>query len=284
MTFVQPLALLLLLPAAGLAAWLWFRRGRAGTGLPGHWNRIVDTAMQSFMVGRVVARRRLPVGFWCVLWTLLVLALSRPVLDLPQPAATGNLAGRVIAMDLGVPGDTARQRMIAYRILDAAPEIPTALVAATGEAFDVVPFTTDRTHLDRYLAVIKPGVMPVSGRAPGLAITHAETLLDRAGMIVGQTVLLTGGAVPLAQGSRAGNWLRAVVADRTGSDWERYAGQTEARLVDDHTLGVMLDDLDHRIADTLRDRDDALGLAAAPWLIAAAAGLWLLFFRRIRSA
>ncbi len=285
MTLAQPFALLLLLPAAGLAVWLRFGRGAAGPDLPGHWNRIVDPKMRSFMAGRVVALRRRPVGFWCTLWALLVLALARPVLDFPGPPAAGNLVGRVIALDLGTHGEVERQRLLAYRLLDAAPDVPTAVVAATGEAFGVVPFTTDRAHLDRYLQVIGPGVMPVSGRAPGMAVTHAESLLARAGMVVGQSVLITGGTVPAARGAAAGDWLRAVVVhDRNDAAWKPYAAGLGARLADAGTLDGIVDDLDRRVADTLRDRDDATDLAAAPWLIAAGAGLWLFFFRRIRSA
>ena len=285
MTFAYPFALLLLLPAFGLLAWLKLWHGRAGLGLPGHWHRIIDTTMQSFMVKQVVSQRQLPVGLWLVIWALLVLALARPVLDVGEPAPSGNLVGRVIALDVGASVDPERQRWIAYRILDAAPTTPTALVVATGEAFDIVPFTTDRGHLDRYLQVIKPEVMPVSGRSPGMAVTHAESLLARAGMVVGQLVLVTGGTVPAAEAAAAGDWLRAVVVDGDrASAWEDYAERIGAQLADTTTIDDVISELDGKVADTLQDSDDAAGFAAGPWLIAAAACLWLLFFRRIRSA
>ena len=285
MSFAQPFAFLLLLPAFGLVAWLTLWRGQAGMGLPGHWHRAIDTAMQAFMAGRVVSQTRLPVVLWLAIWTLLVLALARPFLDSGDPDPSGNLAGRVIALDLGAGVDAERQRVIAYRILDAAPTTPTAVVAATGEAFDIVPFTIDRAHLDRYLQVLEPAVMPVSGRAPGMAITHAESLLARAGMVVGQLVLVTGGAAPAADATEAGDWLRAGVVDgHPGAAWEAYAARIGARLADETTIRDIIDDLDGTVADAVRDSDDASEFAVAPWLVAAAALLWLLFFRRVRSA
>ena len=240
--------------------------------------------MQSFMARQVVSQNRLPLLFWLTIWTLLVLGLARPTLDSGEPTAYANLAGRVIAFDLGAGMDVDRQRSIAYRILDAAPTVPTALVLATAEAFDVVPLTTDRAHLDRYLRVIKPDVMPVSGRAPGIAIVHAESVLARADIVVGQLVLLTGGRVPAAEATTPGDWLRALVVggDRV-SDWEGYADRIGARLTDETSIQAVIDDLDDQVADAIRDSDGAADFALGPWLIAVAAFLWLFFFRRVRS-
>ncbi len=285
MSLVNPLALLLLLPAFALVGWLTLWRSQAAMSLPGHWHRIIDAPMQAFMAQQVVSQNRLPVVLWLAIWTLLVLGLARPILDLGEPTTYGNLAGRVIALDLGADVDVESQRLIAYRILDAAPTMPTALVVATAEAFDIVPFTTDRAHLDRYLQVIKPEVMPVSGRAPGIAITHAESLLARAELVVGQLVLVTGGGVPAGDVTAAGDWLRALVVDRDSlSNWEGYADRIDARLTDEAAIHAVINDLNSKVADALRDSDEAADFALGPWLIGGAALLWLLFFRRIRSS
>jgi hypothetical protein len=285
MSFVHPFALLLLLPALSLVAWLTLWRGQAVMRLPGHWHRIIDMTMQSFMAKQVVSQNRLPLLFWLTIWTLMVLGLARPILDFGEPTAYGNLAGRVIALDIGAGIDVDRQRLIAYRIVDAAPTVPTALVVATAEAFDVVPLTTDRAHLGRYLQVIKPDVMPVSGRAPGIAIVHAESLLERADIVVGQLVLLTGGRVPAAEATTPGDWLRALVVDRDRvSDWEGYADRIGARLTDETSIQAVIDDLDNEVAHAIRDSDEAAEFALGPWLIAVAALLWLFFFRRVRSS
>jgi len=285
MSFVHPFVLVLLLPAFGLVAWLTLWHGQAAMSLPGHWHRAISPTMQSFMAKQVVSQNRLPLGLWLTIWTLLVLGLARPILDYGEPTIYGNLAGRVIALDIGSGVDVERQRLIAYRILDAAPTTPTALVVFTAEAFDIVPFTTDRAHIDRYLEVIEPEVMPVSGRAPGIAITHAESLLARADMVVGQLVLVTGGGVPAANATAAGDWLRALVVDRENvSAWQGYADRIGARLTDETAIGAVIDDLNAEIADALRDSDEAAEFALGPWLVGGAALLWLFFFRRIRSS
>ena len=284
MNIVHPLALLLLLPALAVLAWLKWWRGEAAMRLPGQWRRTVQKAMRSFMAERVVAQSRLPVWFWLLIWTLLVLALARPILDLGKPVPYSNLAGRVITIDLGAGINVDRQRLMVDRLLDAAPAMPTALVIATSEAFDIVPFTTDRAHVDRYLKVIAPEIMPVSGRALGIAIVHGESMLERADIAVGQLILLTGGAVPPAEATRAGGWLRALVVDAASmAAWTGYADRIGARLTDDTAVQAIVDDLDSRVADAVRDSDRASDLALAPWLTALAALLWLLFFRRMRS-
>ncbi len=284
MSFAEPRALLLLVPAITLVAWLTLRQGQAVMSLPGHWRRIIDTTMQPFMAQRVVSQIRLPVVLWSATWALLVLCLARPILDIGEPTEYGNLAGRVIALDIGAGRDIERQRLIAFRILDAAPSVPTALVVATAEAFDIVPFTTDRAHLDRYLRVIDPELMPVAGRAPGIAITHAEALLKRADMAVGQLVLVTGGGAPTIAATGAGKWLRALVVDPNGADgWQAYADRIGARVADDTSIDAVIDDLDDEVAKALRDSDDAAAYDLRPWLVSAAALLWLFFFRRIGS-
>ena len=171
------------------------------------------------------------------------------------------------------------------RGLPADPRVPTALVVATAEAFGIVPFTTDRAHLDRYLQVIRPEIMPVSGRAPGIAITQAESLFTRAEMVVGQLVLVTGGEVPAGDVTVAGDWLRALVVDHENvSAWKEYADRIGARLTDETAIDAVIDDLNAEVADAVRDSDDAAEFALAPWLVGGAVLLWLFFFRRIRSS
>jgi len=284
MSFAYPLALLLLLPPVAFFVWLRVFYGKSGLTLPGHWRRTIDGAMQPFMAGRVVSENALPLLFWAGLWTLLVLALARPVIGSDKPEDYGNVAGRVIALDLGAGMDIEGQRLLAYRIFDAAPHTPTALVLATSEAFDVVPFTTDRAQLERYLQVAAPEVMPMEGRAPGIAITHAEKVLSRAELVVGQLVVLTGGRAPAAIAAPGGKWLRALVVDSPSIDqWRAFADGAGARLVDETQVQSLIDQLDSEVSSALRDTNRPGDFVLAPWLLALAALLWLLFFRRVRT-
>ena len=75
-----------------------------------------------------------------------------------------------------------------------------------------------------------------------------------------------------------------VVVDSDGlPDWAGYADQIGARLAGDTAIQTVIDDLENRVADAVRDSGKASDLALAPWLVALAALLWLLFFRQVRS-
>lgn len=284
MSFVTPSALLLMLPALALMGWILLWRGSDALRLPGHWHRLIDPVMQPFMARQVVSPNRMPWVFWLAVWTLLVLGLARPVIGWAAPSDFGNLAGRVIALDMGAGVPVERQKLLVYRIIEASPATPTALVVATAEAFDIVPFTTDRSHIERYLEVLSADVMPVAGRATGIAVVHAERVLQRAGLAVGQLVLLSGGRAPPSDTVAAGDWLRAVVVDDAAPEWQVYARSIGARLADGSSLDDVIDDLDDAVADALRGGDRSGDLELRPWLIAGAALLWLLYFRRIRSS
>ena len=285
MTFAAPEALFLMLPALATVAWIVFWRGADSLRLPGHWHRVIDAAMQPFMARQVISPNRAPWIFWLAIWTLLVLGLARPVIGAGAPAPYGNLAGRVIALDLGAGVVLEHQKLLVYRMLETSPATPTALVVATAEAFDIVPFTTDRAHVERYLEVLGPDVMPVAGRAAGIAVTHSEAVLERAGLAVGQLVLLTGGPPPPQDTVPATDWLRAVVVeDDPAQGWARYASGIGARLADARSLDDVIEDLDDAVAAALRDTEQPGDLDLRPWLIGCAGLLWLVFFRRIRSA
>ena len=284
MSFVEPFALLLLLPAAALAAWLALTPHAGSLALPGHWHRVIEAGMQRFMAAQVLSRNRVPWLFWLVTWTLIVLGLARPVFDEGAPEDLGNLAGRVIAIDMSAKADLQQQVLLAYRILDAAPNIPTALVVATAEAFEIVPLTTDRTYFDRYLQVLSTDLMPIDGRAPAIAVIHSEQLLTRAEVAVGQVVLLTGGLPPQAEPAEADEWLRAVIVDRNEiAAWEGFSERAGAQLAGDNAIQGVIDELSGRVAAALRDSGRSGEFELRPWLLAAAAVFWLLFFRRVRG-
>lgn len=284
MKFVTPEALFLMLPALAVVAWIVFWRGTDALRLPGHWHRVIEPAMQPFMARQVVSPNRVPWVFWLAIWTLLVLGLARPMIGSATPSDFGNLAGRVVVLDMGSSVPVERQKLLVYRMIEASPATPTAVIVATAEAFDIVPFTTDRAHIERYLEVLSPDVMPVAGRAPGIAVVQAEKVLKRAGLAVGQLVMLTGGPPPPSDTVAAGEWLRAVVVDRPTAGWEAYARSIGARLADESGLEDVVGDLDDAVSDALRDGDRSGEMALGPWLVALAGLLWLLFFRRIRSS
>ena len=287
MSFAAPWILLLLLPAYVALAWLKITWRSGAARLPGDWRRVIEPVLQPFMARYAASDAPPRVGLALAIWTLLVLALAHPSFDTGKSTRYANLAGRVIALDLGAEADIRRQRLAAVRLIEAAPDVPTAIVAATSESFEAVPMTTDRAHLERYLQALDAEVMPVGGRFLELAAAHGEALLSRASMLAGQVVLISGGAPPAHGAVKPPQWPRALVIVGDGfhaPQWRAYARQTQAQLTDVDGLAPLSRDLQRDMQRAERQSDRAARWDLTPWLSGAALLLWLGFFRRRETA
>lgn len=286
MTLLHPWFLLVCL----LAAWPLMadrlRSRGAGSHLPGAWQRLVSREMRGIVAGQVrVTHDRLGALTTGALWLVLGLALAGPVVQTEPSAAVSNLAGRVVVVDLSDADGGAAVRSMARTVAAGQTGLPMALVAATGDAFDVVPFTTDLQHFERYLAVLEPALMPVGGHEPHRAIAHAEAMLVRAGMIAGQVVLITSAtAVPSRKLARD-RWLRAIVHVSPGGQpppaIRALAEETNATLV----MAAESPTLDRQLAQTVSGLVDGSPdlsgqMPLQPWLAGLAGIFWLLLFRR----
>lgn len=285
MTLLQPLFLIVCLGALlPLSAF----RGRAlvPAGLPAGWSRLVAPDMRAIAQRHVIPSRDLAsAAISALLWLCLGLALSEPVLQDGDGDGAANLAGRVLVLDMSDDSQSEAVRVTAARLAEALPEVPVALVAATGDAFDIVPFTTDRQHIRRYLTVLSRDVMPVGGHEPLRAIAHAEAMLVRAGMIAGQTVLITSTTVaPTGQLARD-RWLRAIVSVRASGEapagLQATADQSDAVLIAQTDLNGLDNALTEAIAALVEDSPELSGnTPLQPWLIGLCCLLWLFQCRR----
>ena len=171
--------------------------GRRELQLPGAWHRAIQTDLKPALTG-AISEVRTPLRRMALLslWLLFGMALARISFGHIETPKLRNLDARVVVIDLGVP-EIADERVAAARyLIDNADDVPTAVVAVTEHAFDVVPLTRDDTHLDRYLQVLKRDVMPIDGRALMTGIERAISLLDRAGIQARQITVFTGGTPP----------------------------------------------------------------------------------------
>jgi hypothetical protein len=285
MIMLKPLFLLVclgaLLPLAGL------RGSRlVPAGLPAGWSRLVTPEMRGLVARHVIASRDMT-GTLLVaaLWLTMGITLSEPVLIDGEGGASANLAGRVLVLDMSDPDRSDAVRSAALDLAETLPDVPVALVAAAGDAFDIVPFTTDRQHIRRYLSVLNHDVMPVKGYEPQRAIAHAEAMLVRAEMIAGQSVLITGSeTVPAGQLARD-RWLRAVMFVRQGSSApapiSALADNADARLVAAGEHSEIDADLSEAISSLIEDTTELSGQTPLqPWLIGLTCLLWWFQFRR----
>lgn len=285
MIFASPFWLLAL-PALAGAAWLLRRGGGLATTLPGQWDRLIDPALRGPLARRLGAAggaRRRPALAAAALTTL---ALAHPVIGAGDVPAHPDLVGRVLVIETAPGIDPGPQRRLAERLLGpGAP--PTALVAAAGEGYDVVPLTEDRAHLGRYLAVLSDAVMPEHGRRPAAGLAHAEATLARAGAVVAQTVFLPAAAPPGgAVAGSAGRSLRVVLAhdDALRRAWRETAAAWGARLAGPEDLDAVRGDLEAALTEEAATRLPGGATDLRPWLAAAAAACWLALFRRRAEA
>lgn len=285
MTIGQPLAFLLLAPLAAVALLLWFRADLLVSVLPGHWDRVVAPELRGFLAGRTTDKARGDLLLCLAALALLVTALAEPGIEAGPDSNYGNQSGRVIVLDLGSGLNIRDQRLFAQQLIEAAPETPTAIVAVAADAYDIVPLTTDRRQLSRYLSVLEPRHMPEAGRALHIGLAHAEATLSQAGIVASQIVLVTGGPVPDTNTtSTASDAIRVVAAlgpDTAG--WAEFVEAQNARLADPQDPIGITTELREAIEDRLRARSDSPHTNLTPLLIGLALLLWLALFRRRSS-
>jgi len=265
--------------------------GRRELQLPGAWHRAIQGDLKSFVAG-AVQDMRTPVRAIAIvaLWLLLGMAFARISLGHIEAPKLRNLDARVVVIDLGVP-EIAEERVAAARyLIDSSDDVPTAVIAVTEHAFDVVPLTRDDSHLDRYLQVLTLDVMPIEGRALMSGVERAIALLDRAGIQARQITVFTGGTPPAIgrfqipeRDDRQNVWF--VLPEKTETAWQTFADDLDATLAGDQDTAAIQDDFEERRQEaaakavSIRERQDI-----TPWLIGLLLLLWLLlFFRRLQE-
>ncbi|MEZ5931104.1 MAG: hypothetical protein R3F54_03995 [Alphaproteobacteria bacterium] len=275
---------------APLLAFAVIAIGRCELHLPGAWRRAIQRDLQTFLA-TTVEEVRSPYRriVLLVLWLILGAALARVSLghvDMPQMR---NLDARVIVIDLGLPDAVADRVAAARYLIESTEDVPTAVVAVTERAFDVVPITRDQAHLDRYLQVLTRDIMPIEGHALATGIERAIAILDRGEIQARQIAVFTGGAPPGGDRLQAPEqdaddnvWL--VLPDADKAAWQGVAEDLGAPVIGDGESQAMLDDFEQRRraaaakAVPIRERQDI-----TPWLIGLTLPIWLLLFFRRRA-
>lgn len=285
MSLIHPTVLLLLLPLvlAGVLA-RSTRFGWAGR-LPGGWDQVISPRLKAHAALRSgLGRAGAPV--LCLgIAALLITALARPGIDADRTEAHATLAGRVVVLDVGAELDAQRLFLDA---LNGAGRMPaTAVVVATGEAYRIVPFTTDTAQIDRYVRVLRQDMMPVSGHRPHLGLAEAERILAAAGLPVRQIVFITSTLPPETMVPVPGTGSERIIvalgsAGATGI-WARWAEGWDASLAGRGSADDIAQALEDAARAAARAELPAARLDLSSALLAVAALFWLLLFRRRAS-
>ncbi len=193
--FTRPQWLWALLALPLLAAW-WLRRSRGGEA----WARRVDPHLLPHLLAAGSGRRDVGrVLLAAAAGLLAILALAGPGWRQQEHALWQQAAPLVIALDLSSatladdlqPSRLLQARMAINQILEQRAGGEVALVVFAGQPHTVAPLTADAGNIRLFLDALAPDIMPTDGSRPGRAIDWSVDLLEQAGFVRGDVLLLT---------------------------------------------------------------------------------------------
>lgn len=195
--FLRPAWFLALVPLAVMLVLIWRRRR-----VSRRWRAVVDAGLLPYLLMDDGKRR----GAWGMAATaigavLAVTALSGPVWDKLQQPVFRRESALVVLLDLSRSMDAAdlqpsRLQMAKFKLRDVLArrkEGDTALVVYAADPFVVAPLTNDVDTITRQLPSLTTELMPAQGSRADRALAKAQALLQQAGAVHGDVLLITDG-------------------------------------------------------------------------------------------
>jgi Ca-activated chloride channel family protein len=170
---------------------------------PGSWQNVVDPALAPHVLSRS-ATRRADYRWWLLGLggVIAVVALAGPAWQrIEQPVFRTDQA-LVVALDLSrsmdaqdvAPSRLMRARLKILDLLERRGAGQTALVVYSANAFTVTPLTNDTDTIASLVNSLSTDIMPSRGSYPIAAIEKGQQLLEQAGAVVGEVLLITDGS------------------------------------------------------------------------------------------
>ncbi len=196
---------LLAIPLVVLVTFTLARRRLAA----GSWQRIIDPALAPYVLSRTQVKG-LNYRWWLILigGLLAVLSLAGPSWNRVEQPVFRSEQAVVMALDLSrsmdaqdlTPSRLTRARLKILDILERRSAGQTALVVYSSNAFTVTPLTNDADTVAALVNSLSTDIMPSRGSYPVAAINKGRRLLEQAGAIYGEVLLITdGGTSPAAE-------------------------------------------------------------------------------------
>ena len=203
---------LLALPLALALGWAWWRAN--GGAAP--WRRLVDPELLAALAPHARGRLRPPLALAAGALALASLALAGPSWHARPAPPVRELSARIVVLDLSpsmdavdlAPSRIARARSAAADLLRGAHGARLGLVVFGADAFAAAPLVSDAAALIHLLPGLSPATVPRAGSRPDLGLDRARTLLERAGAVSGE-VILVGDSAGGARSLRAARALAA---------------------------------------------------------------------------
>ena len=181
---------------------------------PGSWQNVVAPALAPY----VLLRSPNPKADyrWWLMWVagaIVVLSLAGPAWQrIEQPVFRSEQA-IVVALDLSrsmdaqdvAPSRLLRARLKILDLLEQRKTGLTALVVYSSNAFTVTPLTTDTDTVAALVNSLSTDIMPSRGSYPLAAINKSRQLLEQAGAVFGEVLLITDGGSSSAAEKAARN-------------------------------------------------------------------------------
>ncbi len=175
----------------------------------GSWQGIIDPALAPYVLSRSQVKG-LNYRWWLILigGVLAVFSLAGPSWNRVEQPVFRSEQSVVMALDLSrsmdaqdlTPSRLARARLKILDILQRRSAGQTALVVYSSNAFTVTPLTNDADTVAALVNSLSTDIMPSRGSYPVAAINKGRQLLEQAGAIYGEVLLITdGGTSPAAE-------------------------------------------------------------------------------------
>jgi len=169
----------------------------------GSWQNVVQESLAPYVLSRS-ATRRSDYRWWLLglCGVIAVIALAGPAWQrIEQPVFRSDQA-LVVALDLSrsmdaqdiAPSRLMRARLKILDMLERRRSGQTALVVYSANAFTVTPLTTDTDTIAALVNSLSTDIMPSRGSYPIAAISKGKQLLEQAGAVIGEVLLVTDGS------------------------------------------------------------------------------------------
>ena len=193
--FIRPAILWLLIPAIGLF-FVAIIKHKKTTDV-----QLIAPHLAQFVISDTNTKASQPLWLIAVFCSLGVLFSAGPSFEKKQVPVFQSKSARVIVMDMSysmystdiLPNRLTQARFKSLDMIELFKEGDTALVAYAGTAYTISPLTNDATTLSNLIPSLSPDIMPDKGSNVLAGLDMAKELLNQAGYIDGDIILITDG-------------------------------------------------------------------------------------------